>query len=149
MKRRCYLIGRGRDNDIRLTDRTVSRRHAELVVTADGRYFLTDCGSTGGTHLLADSGWRPVRQAFVRQGDPLRFGACRTTVGELLARVPSGASGGTRAQQAPDARQEVPPGAFGGSDGGSRWSRTDSLPRGRVARNPETGEIQGVGDQTP
>lgn len=129
MKRRCYLIGRGKDNDIRLTDRTVSRRHAELVVTADGRYFLTDCGSTGGTHVAADSQWRPVRQAFVRHGDQLRFGAYRITVSELLTRVPSGASRGT--------------------DRGSRRSPTDSLPWGRVARNPETGEIQGVGDRKP
>ena len=129
MTRRCYLIGRGKDNDIRLTDRTVSRRHAELVVTADGRFFLTDCGSTGGTHVAADSQWRPVRQAFVRHGDQLRFGAYRITVSELLTRVPSGAPRG--------------------AGRGTQRSPTDSLPWGRVARNPETGEIQGVGDRKP
>ena len=126
MARRTYFIGRGKDNEIRLTDPTVSRRHAELVVTEDGRYYLTDCASTQGTHVERDSRWTAVRQAFVAEDAPLRLGEHRTDVRELLAGVSSSSGGGR------------------GKDGG-RMER-NALPSGPVARNPNTGEVEGTCD---
>lgn len=47
-----YSIGRSNDADIQLSDPTVSRIHAELVITAAGKYYLTDCASSGGTYTM-------------------------------------------------------------------------------------------------
>lgn len=49
-------IGRGADQDIRLPDRTVSRRHARIELV-DGAYWLDDAGSLNDTLLNGD----PVR----------------------------------------------------------------------------------------
>lgn len=43
-------IGRGADNDIALSSKTVSRRHAVLVFR-DGRWFVEDRGSANGTFV--------------------------------------------------------------------------------------------------
>ena len=126
MAGRTYFIGRGRDNDIRLTDPTVSRRHAELIVTEDGRYYLTDCASTQGTHVARDQHWTAVRQAFVAEDDQVRFGEHRAVVRELLASVSSSA----------------------GKRSGKDWGRLgrNKRPSGPVMRNPQTGEVQEIGD---
>lgn len=47
-----HRIGRAPENEIQLTDIAVSRQHALLSVI-DGRWCLTDVGSTQGTHLNA------------------------------------------------------------------------------------------------
>lgn len=44
-------LGRGAGCTIVLDDRLVSSRHAELRRGSDGRYRLTDLGSTHGTHV--------------------------------------------------------------------------------------------------
>lgn len=115
MPRRAAFIGRSRDNDIRLTDRTVSRRHAELTLTDDNRIYLTDCGSKYGTHIRIGSGWQPIRQRFVGPNDLLRLGDFQIGVGDVLARM----SGGD-APEAPASR----------------------CPAGPVERNPSTGEVR-------
>ena len=123
---RIYFIGRSRSNDIRLADPSISRRHAELVVTEDRRYYLTDCTSTHGTHVKRDSHWEPVRQVFVDENDQLRFGQYRTNVGCLLATVRRSADWEQR-----HAKQEVGHG---------------KPVSGPVVRNPQTGEVQKASD---
>ncbi|MGE0711844.1 MAG: protein kinase [Planctomycetota bacterium] len=44
------VLGRGRDVDVHVDDRSVSRRHLKLEMRADGLY-LTDLGSSNGTTL--------------------------------------------------------------------------------------------------
>ena len=44
-------IGRAPDNDLVLDDLIVSRYHAELRSTPDGRYEIADLGSHNGTYL--------------------------------------------------------------------------------------------------
>ncbi len=69
---RLLVIGRGDDCDIRLTDHSVSRRHARIEPTPDG-YYVCDQNSTNGTFVndrqLNDSG-------LLRDGDYLRVGNC-------------------------------------------------------------------------
>ena len=60
-----YKIGRNSDMDIRIDDPTVSRIHAELVVTANGEYYLTDCDSSGGSYVARNGEWIPIRQDFI------------------------------------------------------------------------------------
>ena len=115
MTLRTAFVGRSRDNDIRLTDRTVSRRHAELTVAHDGRIYFTDCGSKYGTHIRTGSGWQPIRQRFVDTNDLLRLGDFQIVVRELLARMSVG-----DAPESPASRR----------------------PAGPVERNPSTGEVR-------
>lgn len=128
--RRCYVIGRSPYADVVLADGSVARRHAEIVVTADGRLYLTDCGSEAGTWRQVDGAatWERVRQEFIDAEQPLRLGDHSCTAAALLG-------------------DRLDPSAA--APGGGRW-RHESIgggrgggepPRGRVERDPETGEI--------
>ena len=61
--------GRHPDSDIFLDDITVSRRHAEVVRTADG-YRLRDAGSLNGTYLNRER----IDDAPIGDGDELQIG---------------------------------------------------------------------------
>ena len=120
MSRRSFVIGRSPYADVVLAAPGVARRHAELVATGDGRYHLTDCGSEGGTWRQAGEtgAWEPVRQAFVALDEPLRLGD------RLAADGGAGRGGGGKGRWRHDGVAEAP-----------------EPVRGRVERDPETGEI--------
>jgi hypothetical protein len=122
---RTLVIGRSPSADVVIADASLAPHHAELVVTDDGRLYLTDCATEGGTWIMSDgqsaSGWQPVRQGFVRPDQPLRLGDHQCTAGDLLRR-----SRGAPADAA----------AAAGWEGGSQ-----RRVRGPVARDPATGEI--------
>ncbi len=63
------LIGRGDDCDVIVRDRTVSARHAELVVRPEG-VTVTNLMSTNGTRVNGDE----VQSAQLHDGDVLRLG---------------------------------------------------------------------------
>lgn len=124
---RTLVIGRSPSADVVIADTSVAPHHAELVITADGRFHLTDCATEGGTWRQSDDDagaarWHPLRQAFVRPDEPLRLGDHRCTAHDLLRRSGS----------APDAT----PGIAGSWEAPGR-----SRPRGPVVRDPATGEI--------
>jgi predicted component of type VI protein secretion system len=128
---RTFVIGRSPDADIVLADDSVARQHAELVITDDGRFHLTDCGDGDGTWraVATRAGqevWERTRQSFVAAGQPLRFGSLRVTVQELLAR------------REPSPRDQEAAGPAG--SGGGAGSAEPGL-RGPVERDPLTGEI--------
>ncbi len=127
---RTFVIGRSPYADIVLADASVGRQHAELVITDDGRFHLTDCGGGDGTWraVAVRAGqevWERTRQSFVAAGQPLRFGSIRVTVQELLAR------------REPSPREHGMAGPAGGGGAGA----TDPGLRGPVERDPRTGEI--------
>lgn len=64
------IIGRGRDCDLVLSDRTVSRVHASLRRFGD-QWFLEDLGSTNGTRV---NGFRIRTATAVRSGDRVGLG---------------------------------------------------------------------------
>ena len=66
------FVGRSLDNDIRIEDRTVSRKHAKIVMR-EGRCFITDLRSRNGTFL---NGQKLVAQQprVLRDGDDIRLG---------------------------------------------------------------------------
>ena len=113
-----YKIGRSNSCDIVLNDNSVSRKHAELLTLDDGRFYLTDCASQNGTYILQESQQQAVRQTFVQRTTCIRLGDIQLTIADLLHKIPLGRS---------DASQP--------EDG------DNSLPKGQVMRNPETGEI--------
>ena len=117
---------------INLGDPTVAKRHAELVATDDGRFYLTDCATETGTwrRETDDSGgesWYRLRQGFVAPEEPLRFGEHRATILGLVGKP----------------AQAVATGGAGAGRG--HWDsvpeRGRERPRGRVERDPVTGEI--------
>ncbi|MBX7197132.1 MAG: FHA domain-containing protein, partial [Sandaracinaceae bacterium] len=74
-------VGRGIDNDIILTDVSVSRKHMRVVCDHEG-ITLVDLGSGNGTTLNG----RRVHRALLGEGDRIEIGE---TV--LVARLPGGA----------------------------------------------------------
>jgi hypothetical protein len=68
-ERQSLSIGREADNDVVLTDHTVSRYHAVLRAV-EGHHYLCDRGSTNGTFL----GGQRIQDAEVQAGDVVRFG---------------------------------------------------------------------------
>ncbi len=67
---RQILIGRAEGNDVRLLDRSISRRHARLFYEAR-HFFLYDLGSANGTRLNGREVTEPV---VLQPGDYLKFG---------------------------------------------------------------------------
>jgi len=63
------LLGKDPDNDLALDDRTVSRRHAEIIYTEKG-YLLVDLDSTNGTFMDG----RRVERAFLAPGTLVQVG---------------------------------------------------------------------------
>ena len=45
------MIGRGRESDIRVANKSLSRQHARVEVDADGRATIRDVGSKNGTFV--------------------------------------------------------------------------------------------------
>lgn len=74
-------VGRGEGVDIRFSDPSVSRFHAELI--RRGPYvYLADMGlSTNGTRVNG----RPVGRRVLRNGDVVSFGVARARVGGIVA----------------------------------------------------------------
>jgi len=68
-------VGRSLDNRLVLADRSVSRRHAELVAE-DGVWVVRDLGSTNGTAIDG----HPVPEGLVHAGQRLRIGGIEIEV---------------------------------------------------------------------
>ena len=80
MEHRVVTIGRGAETDIRLADDSVSRLHAELVVSAGGLLHVADRSSTNGTWIRCGGQWERVRQRMVEPLDRLRLGEYPFTI---------------------------------------------------------------------
>lgn len=70
-----FTVGRHPDNDLSVDNPTVSRRHAELVLTEAG-LSVRDLGSTNGTFV---NGRRVRDVERIQNGDRLQFGAAMYT----------------------------------------------------------------------
>lgn len=66
-------IGRGVDNDIQLTNDSVSKHHAEIIKTSDGRYLVQDLASGNGVYLNGNR----IDSGEVKDGDEIEFGEVR------------------------------------------------------------------------
>ena len=117
-----YLIGRGSEVHICIDDTSVSRIHAELVVTKNDGLFLTDRASSGGTYVARNGSWHRITQDFVKQSDSILLGRHQTTVGKIINGIKQGT-----VKRADEVKQ--------------RSHKEIGLPSGPVRRNPETGEI--------
>jgi Protein of unknown function (DUF3662)/FHA domain len=74
IERRAVVLGRSRECDIVLDDRSVSRRHAELVRHGDG-FLLRDLDSTNGSSVNG----KRIKEAAVEPGDDILLGTVALT----------------------------------------------------------------------
>ncbi len=141
---KAFKIGRSRTSDVIIDHASVSRDHAELVATDQGRYYLTDCDSANGTYRKKKGGWSQVRQEYVAPDEPIILGEYETTARQLARGLPTAkrrlfipADELRFVEDAPAA------GAAAVDADGVLAVATpqDDLPRGKVERDPETGEI--------
>ncbi len=89
-------IGRDSSCSLRVRDRKVSRRHAEIVFL-DERWTILDCDSSNGTYLNGSL----VQQAQrLRQGDVLRVGKTRILV-MMLPPLNASLGSGRRSSRGP------------------------------------------------
>ena len=88
MRQGNLRIGRAPDNDLVVDDLIVSRYHAELRSTPDGRYEITDLGSPNGTYVNG----RRVSAQLLSDGDTVGVGRStfRLTGGVLRQFVDDG-----------------------------------------------------------
>ena len=68
-------IGRHPDNSIQILDRIISKEHAQILRSGDGRFLLRDLGSLNGTYV---SGQR-VSEHVLKHGDELVLGSTHLT----------------------------------------------------------------------
>jgi len=130
---KAWTIGRSRTADIVIgpDQNSVSREHAELVQTDDGRYYLTDCDSRFGTFLEEAGGnWKRFRQSYVQKRDKIRLGEYEVSVAELLTMMPDDSEG-----------RPIPQYVFVSDNSTKRESDISELPYGPVERDPATGKI--------
>ena len=73
LERGGVRIGRAEDNTVRFNEGSISRHHALLSVDKRDQPWLTDLGSTNGTHLN-DAPSPQGTPILLRPGDRLRFG---------------------------------------------------------------------------
>ena len=95
---RTYLVGRRNSAvqcDIALpeSEKSVSRKHLELTVTASGRCYIVHVHPKNTTKVQArDGAWVPISQDYVELDTPLMLGTHQTTARHLLALLQQPAS---------------------------------------------------------
>ncbi|HEY5958071.1 MAG TPA: GGDEF domain-containing protein [Polyangiaceae bacterium] len=65
-----FVVGRHQSCDLQLSDNSVSRKHARILLT-EGRHLLEDLGSANGTYVGIDR----VSQHWLGDGDVVQFGS--------------------------------------------------------------------------
>ncbi len=130
---KSFLIGRGLECDVVLTDPSVSRRHAEFVVKSEREFLLRDSQSTYGTFVSTGNDWKQITVAPVAIDDQIRFGRYTTTVRAVMSAVIEKlrASAPAEPKHAPKAMAAPPP----------KEPVKESAKRPAIERDPETGEI--------
>lgn len=74
--KKTTVLGRGEDVDIKIFDRTVSKRHAEIVYAED-QFWMEDLGSSNGTYL---NGERVVSKSPILDGGIVKIGSTSFSV---------------------------------------------------------------------
>lgn len=88
---RTYLVGRRNSSvpcDIALpeSEKSVSRKHLELTVTATGQCYIVHVHPQNTTQVQGRDGtWVPISQDYVDLDTPLMLGSHQTTARYLLA----------------------------------------------------------------
>jgi hypothetical protein len=106
---RRLRIGRSETNDVVIPDASVSRQHAEAVELGDGRFALSDLGSTFGTQVWDGQNWIAAKDTEIRADTVIRFGEFRTTLFDVLSDTDRMALGLSRSSPPPQPPPPPPP----------------------------------------
>ncbi|HUS63333.1 MAG TPA: sigma 54-interacting transcriptional regulator [Kofleriaceae bacterium] len=128
-ERGTVVIGRGPESDLRVDDRSISRRHAAVTV-ADGVVTIADLGSANGTRL-AERALEPDQPARLQPGEV-------ADLGEVMVILQRGFEPAARTAPAPASASASAPEDAGDSE----MDRVQRLIR-RVARGTISVLIQG------
>lgn len=80
------LIGRSEKSHYRVSDPTVSRKHAAVAYLSKEDVRVTDLGSRNGTYILRSDGWHPIEEeTAINRTDQLRFGKAKVFVADIIA----------------------------------------------------------------
>lgn len=82
MTKEVLTIGRGRENDVRLSYPAISRFHAQIVLVKPGQYLIRDLTSRNGTLVNSER----ILEQKLKNGDRIqlgRFTLIFTRLGEL------------------------------------------------------------------
>jgi pSer/pThr/pTyr-binding forkhead associated (FHA) protein len=80
-------IGRDAASDVMLTDKSVSRRHADLFLDNDGNMEILDLESSSGTYLIRGGKEENIARAKLKPADRIIFGEVEFSYEELLDRA--------------------------------------------------------------
>lgn len=92
---RTYLVGRRNSSvacDIAIpeSEKSVSRKHMELTVTASGQCYIVHTHSSNTTKVRGQDGtWQLISQDYVDYDTPIMLGSYQTTARRLLALLPT------------------------------------------------------------
>jgi hypothetical protein len=121
-----YSIGRSRDNDIVLSDTTVSRQHAEIEDLGGGRFIVRDVGSSRGTLVQRGGNWEDVTETEITVDQPILLGELETSVGALLKEAGVAVSAAAAGPEASVASAATPRAAATSTGGGlspaAKWT---------------------------
>lgn len=139
-------VGKLSTSTLRIDDVNVSRKHAVIEQREDGKWRITDLGSTNGTVLRGER----VVQSELKDGDRLVLGTTTLVVHiheGLVARAPEASpivsgTAGTPVESV-DGESPALPVAASGDGGPTAGRRTDGKVDGKVEHKPE--EIRGLG----
>lgn len=81
MESKTYIIGR--QGDIYLDDRSVSKRHAELQIL-NGEIYLRDLDSTNGTYLIKNERLVSFAEGYVQVHQNVIIGNRQYSIRQLL-----------------------------------------------------------------
>jgi pSer/pThr/pTyr-binding forkhead associated (FHA) protein len=86
---RKIRIGRDAACDLVLSDRSVSRKHADLFIDSSGVMEILDLDSSSGTYLVRGGKEDSISRAKLKPGDVVRFGEVEFSLKDLQQRVES------------------------------------------------------------
>ena len=72
------------DINISAEETSVSRKHMELTVTEDGRFYIVHIHPRNTTKVFKDGNWLSLTQDFVDLNARLKLGSYETSVNQLL-----------------------------------------------------------------
>lgn len=78
-----FKIGRALDNDIVISDSSISRHHATLERTGNGTWFLRDAGSKNGTTVNGQK----IRQKHIDTDSRIQFGSYSISGSRLIEKT--------------------------------------------------------------
>ncbi len=129
--RAVIRIGRALDNDIRLSDKLVSRNHCRIEVGPEGPWVI-DLGAANGTMINGER----VRRHSLRPGDELRVGNAR-----IQLEIPGSEPGPGDTQRIDPEPEEAEAGGAAAQNGDTRAGGRDATSGfGSVALATQTGE---------